>query len=266
MTSELYTLGYGPLSLSIMASRTADSHADFFTPLLNSGMNVLDIGCGPGTITIGIAERVRPGRVIGVDVSLEQTKAVTERVSLTDLNVAFEPADAYALPFPDGHFDAVFISALLGNLRDPQAGLNEAYRVLKPSGVMGIKEFDEGANISFPELEARTRLQELYMRLRRHHGHDPNVGRKIRSYLNATGFVDIRAWAIFEPATPRRGATGSAFLETMVRDEWGQLFVDLGWATGAQIAEWVAESEAYRSGREDFCARAWVEATARKHG
>jgi len=262
--TEVYTLGCGPKSISIMATRTAESHAGFFIAHLRSGMTALDIGCGPGTITSGIAERVFPGSVIGTDLNLDQTRTVAEKAKHAELNLAFEWADAYALPFPDNRFDAVFISGLLGNLRHPQVGVDQACRVLKPGGLIGVKEFDESANISFPELESRTRLQQLYMRLRRHHGHDPECGRKIRSYLNASGFRSVNTTATFEPATPRLGSTGNAFIEAMVREEWGWKFVEFGWATQEQIAGWLAQSEAYRSGRDDFSARAWVEATARK--
>jgi ubiquinone/menaquinone biosynthesis C-methylase UbiE len=263
---ETYTLGYGPMSIAVMASRTAGSHAGFFISQLRSGMTVLDIGCGPGTVTLGIAERVRPGSVIGSDLNVDQSGIVAEKAAHADLDLTFEQADVYALPFPDNHFGAVFISALLGNLRRPQVGVAEAYRVLKSGGVIGVKEFDEGANILFPELEYRTKLQNLYMRLRRHHGHDPEVGRKIRSFLNVAGFVDVQADATFEPATPRVGASGNAYIEAMVRDEWGQQFIELGWTTSEQISDWIAQSAAYRSGPNDFTARAWVEATALKPG
>ena len=61
---EQYTMGYGPASTSIMASRTAESHAGFFLPHVKRGMSVLDCGCGPGTITIGFADIVAPGNVV----------------------------------------------------------------------------------------------------------------------------------------------------------------------------------------------------------
>lgn len=264
MATETYTLGYGPASLSIMSSRTAESHAGFFVSRLRSGMKVLDIGCGPGTITSGIAERVRPGSVVGVDVMIEQTSAVAEEVRRRELDVTFVQAKAYSLPFPANHFDAVFISALLGNLSDPHAALVEARRVTKARGIIGVKEFDEAAHIIYPEVEAQTRLQELYMRLRQYHGHDPRIGRKVRSYLNAAGFNEVRVAAVFEPATRRPGATANGFIETMVRNKWGKQFVDLGWATEEQVEDWLAHSEAYGADQDDFCARAWVEATALK--
>ena len=266
MTAENYTLGYEPASLGIMSSRTAVSHAAFFIERLQIGMKVLDIGCGPGTITSGIAESVHPGSVVGVDVMIEQTSAVTEKARQKDLDVTFAQADAYSLPFAADHFDAIFISALLGNLRAPHTALVEACRVLKPWGIIGVKEFDEAAQIVFPELESQARLQELYMRLRRLNGHDPQIGRKLRSYLNAAGFKEVRVAAVFEPATRRPGATGNAFIETMVRNKWGRQFVDLGWTTEEQLEACLTQSEAYSADQDDFCARAWVESTARKAG
>ena len=59
---EQYPMGYGPAATTIMAQRTAQSHAAFFLPHLTAGMRPLDCGCGPGTITLGLAELVAPGK------------------------------------------------------------------------------------------------------------------------------------------------------------------------------------------------------------
>jgi len=131
-----------------MSLRTAQSHAAFFLPQLKPGMSVLDCGCGPGTITLGLAALVAPGQVVGTEI--EDSHVALARENAAKLNVPnarFEAADIYALPFADASFDAVFISAVLGNLREPIRGLREAYRVLKPGGVIGVKEFDHGGDL-----------------------------------------------------------------------------------------------------------------------
>ena len=70
---EQYTMGYGQAATSIMAARTAQTHAAFFLPYLKPGMRVLDCGCGPGTITVGFGEVVAPGEVVGTE--LEERRA-----------------------------------------------------------------------------------------------------------------------------------------------------------------------------------------------
>ena len=73
------------------AKRSAESQAAFFLPHLRSGMELLDVGCGPGSITIGLAERVAPGRTIGFD----QVPGLPAESPTT----ALVTGDAYDLPF-----------------------------------------------------------------------------------------------------------------------------------------------------------------------
>jgi ubiquinone/menaquinone biosynthesis C-methylase UbiE len=123
---EQYTMGYGPAATAIIAMRTAQSHAAFFL-YLKAGMSLLDCGCGPGTITAGFAELVAPGEVVGTEIEESHVAIARENAAKRNVrNVRFEAADIYELPFADASFDAVFISAVLGNLREPIRGLREA--------------------------------------------------------------------------------------------------------------------------------------------
>ena len=260
LKKEAYTLGYGAGSIAMMASRTAQSHARFFLATLKPGMRILDVGCGPGTITIGFAERVQSGEAIGVELDLIQTEKVALRASSDRLNLRFEQANAYALPYADGSFDAVFMSALISNLQHPIKALSEAFRVLRSTGVVGVKEFDQRANIIYPEFEFQSKVDDLHNRLRLLNGHDPNSGRKLKGLLEAAGFEKITSLATFQNLVPPPGTQGAPLIESILREEWGPKFVDLGWATQVEIDSWIAQSQDYTRGADFFAANAWVEA------
>lgn len=114
---------YSPDAHQMMAARTATRDAGFFLPYLHPDMSLLDCGCGQGTITLGLAEIVAPGEVVGIDIDpdqIERARALAAERGAK--NVRFEVADIYALPFPDGSFDAVFGNQLLLWLSDPRSG------------------------------------------------------------------------------------------------------------------------------------------------
>ena len=115
------------------AASEASTNADFFLPHLPPGLDLLDCGCGPGTITLGLAEATAPGQAVGIDLEasmIERATAVAQERRVA--NVRFQVADIHELPFPDGSFDAVFSSSVLEHLGDPVQALREMFRVLRP--------------------------------------------------------------------------------------------------------------------------------------
>src|SRR5690348_4798488 len=87
------------------ARRTAERNAAFFLSELRPGMSLLDIGCGPGSITAGLAARVAPGRTVGIDIDPATLPSAAERAAAGASNLDFRPGNAYDLPFRDGTFD-----------------------------------------------------------------------------------------------------------------------------------------------------------------
>lgn len=262
---EQYTMGYGPAATAIMAMRTAQSHAAFFLPYLKAGMSVLDCGCGPGTITAGFAELVAPGEVVGTEIEEAHVVIARENAAKHNVrNVRFETANIYELPFADAAFDAVFVSAVLGNLREPVRGLREAFRVLKPGGVIGVKEFDHGGDMLYPPDPAVEKYGELYLRLRRENGHDPESGRKIGAFLIDAGFGDLNLSAVYEPfAGPQAGAFAQASMGLLV-EGWGETFTRRGWATTDDVKEMIDGWRRFANFPGAIFAAAWCEAVARK--
>jgi len=103
---------------------------------LAGGERVLDVGCGPGNFTRTFALAAGEGLVVGLDASatmLERAVAETDAG-----NVAYVRADAAALPFRDGSFDAVCCFAALYLIEHPARALEEISRVLAPGGRVAL--------------------------------------------------------------------------------------------------------------------------------
>lgn len=263
---EQYTMGYGPASTAMMASRTAERHASFLIPHLLPGMRVLDCGCGPGSITLGLAEIVAPGEAVGTEIEQSQVELARAAASKRGIsNVRFERADIYRLPFADDSFDAVFISAVLGNLREPLRAVNEAHRVLKPGGVIAIKDFDHGGDLLFPDVPELAEGIRLYERLRRHNGHDPESGRKVLSFLQQAGFHDASVKATYDTFAGAEilSQYGGVFA-AIVSEAFAGPVQQLGWATPEAMQRIVSAWQEFPQMHGAFYAVAWCEALAWK--
>ena len=171
------------------SGRTAESHAGFLWPHLGPGMDLLDCGSGRGTITSGLAQLLSPGRVVGIDISEKAVERASADYSATDFgNLTFRQADVYELPFEDETFDVAFSHACLSNLQEPSRALREMWRVLRPGGVLGIRDSDDDAAVWAPVEGPMGRWCELFGGLFRANGGDPRFGRKLRGLAAQIGF------------------------------------------------------------------------------
>src|SRR5215471_21044079 len=119
---ETYTHGHAPAVVQQHAQRTADEAAAFLLPELEPGMTLLDVGCGPGSITRGLAERVAPGQVVGVDLSRETLAAARQDAAARGLtNLQYEEGSVYRLSHAEGSFDVVYAHQVIQHLREPAA-------------------------------------------------------------------------------------------------------------------------------------------------
>ena len=133
MRKDVYTHGHQPAVVEQHARRTAESSAAFLLPHLEGWMRILDVGCGPGSITVGLARRVPDGEVVGIDVASGIVERAQRKCAETDVtNVTFQKESVYDLPYDSGSFDIVYAHQVLQHLTDPVAALNEIHRVSKP--------------------------------------------------------------------------------------------------------------------------------------
>ena len=177
---QIYTAGYSPAAIQSRARRNAAENAGFFLPHLRAGMHVLDCGCGPGSITIGLAAVVTPGEVVGLDIEpLQLDLARTQAVQRGCTNVRFEVGNVLHLPYPEATFDAVFGHTILMQFQDPLPVVAEVCRVVKPGGVVGFREPACGGNLYEPPEGAYQQYFALFMRVLQYNGSNPPFGRLV---------------------------------------------------------------------------------------
>jgi SAM-dependent methyltransferase len=188
---ERYTHGHHAAIVASHARRTAENSAGFLLDHLRPGQRLLDVGCGPGSITVDLAERVAPGPVLGIDrepAVLDGARALAAERALA--NVRFEPADVYALPYPEGSFDVVYAHQLLQHLVDPVAALVEMRRVLAPGGLLAVRDSDYATMIHAPHEPLLDRWLALYHEVARTNRAEADAGRHLKGWVLAAGFTD----------------------------------------------------------------------------
>ncbi|APU14610.1 MULTISPECIES: methyltransferase domain-containing protein [Actinoalloteichus] len=198
MTAEAdqYVHGHHDSVLRSHRWRTAANSAGYLLDRLRPGLDLLDVGCGPGTITVELAERVAPGRVVAVDVApvaIAATRALAEDRGLTDLEVRAD--DVYALDLPDDAVDVVHAHQVLQHLADPVGALREMRRVCRPGGLVAVRDADYAAMTWFPEPLAMREWRSVYRRVARAAGGEPDAGRRLSSWARQAGFTDVTATA-----------------------------------------------------------------------
>ena len=243
-----------------MRRRTAASHAAFFTPHLVAGMRVLDCGCGPGSITCGLAALVPPGYVVGIDrdpTQVEAARAYAKGEAV--VNVHFQIGDAYEMPFPDGYFDAVFSHALLDHLSDPLKAVQEMRRVTRGGGVIGLCAPDFDGHITAPPGSAMADVLRLWKQLTEANGASPHVGSRLRGLLHAAGCVRVVASARYEchGTEAELERLGRSVAESLGPEG---LFVRAGAADVDQLAAMAVELLEWARRPDAFLARPWCEA------
>ncbi|MEU0136950.1 methyltransferase domain-containing protein [Streptomyces sp. NPDC006296] len=249
--TAVYTHGHHESVLRSHRWRTAANSAAYLIPELRPGRTVLDVGCGPGTITADLAALVAPGRVTAVDASgdvLERAaRAAAERGAD---NVEFAIADVHDLDFPDDSFDVVHAHQVLQHVGDPVRALREMRRVCRPGGVVAARDSDYGAMSWYPEVPGMPEWQDLYRRVARANGGEPDAGRRLLSWARQAGFTDIAptaaAWCF---ATPENRAWWSSlWADRTTASVYAELAVQGGHASPAELA---AVADAWRAWGEE---------------
>jgi ubiquinone/menaquinone biosynthesis C-methylase UbiE len=110
---------------------------------IQPGQNVLDVGCGTGTLTLLIKQTQPDAAVYGLDMDPQVLDIARRKAEQAGETIALQQGAATCLPYPDGSFDRVFASLMLHHLTRPdkRRALVEAFRVLKPCGELHVADF-----------------------------------------------------------------------------------------------------------------------------
>jgi ubiquinone/menaquinone biosynthesis C-methylase UbiE len=197
--SQVYSHGYGDHHLRVLSARRAVDHVAFLLPHLRRGMRLLDCGCGPGSVTLDLAEIVAPAKVVGIDIEPKQVALATAAAARRKLrNARFQVGNVHALPFDAGSFDVVVANGVLEHVRQPLRALKEIRRVLAPGGLVAIRDVDRGSMHIWPCSPLLRDYWQLHLRIFAQNGASPAYAPSQRALLQKAGFTDTEASATVE--------------------------------------------------------------------
>lgn len=248
-----YTHGHSAAVLSAHSRRGAADSAAYLLAHLRAGMDLLDVGCGPASITADLAERVAPGRVVGLDAAagaLEAARATLRERGLSE-QVELTCGDVMALPFEDASFDVVHAHQVLQHLADPVGALAEMRRLTRPGGMVAVRDAVYSAMTWFPVPAGMEQWRSVYMATARANGGEPDAGSRLLSWARAAGFADASASAsTWCYATPADRAWQSQTWAQRCLTSFGPRAVELGMADGSDL-ETMAQAWRQWSASED---------------
>ena len=240
-------------------NRTVEQQAAFMLPYLHSGMNLLDVGCGPGSITLGLARAVSPGRVTGIDhdsVHVEAAEKLAEDQGIT--NATFQTGNALTLPFEEGTFDAAFENNVFVHLsEDAGNAAKEIYRVLRPGGFFAARDVDTNAVVWGNLNDSIKQLDTLFNAWLESRGSDVTLGKHLPTILREAGFTNtIKSVSADTKGTPEAVRSHAEITLSLLDGPFGRDIVDKGWADMSTVEQLKDSIRAWGEHPDAFYAKA----------
>ena len=192
-------MGFGEEFLQSLRRYTAEASAAYLLPYLRPGLRVLDFGCGPGTVSVGLARAVAPGELHGVDMEssqIELAKNVAEAGGQD--NTTFHVADVTEMPFEAGFFDVAHCHNVLMHVPDTRAVLTEVRRVLKPGGIIACREMISASSFTHPDFGVIRKAWDMFEDLLAADDGHPQIGKDLKNHVLEAGFENINVTASFD--------------------------------------------------------------------
>ncbi|KAI9720101.1 MAG: hypothetical protein M1828_005829 [Chrysothrix sp. TS-e1954] len=188
-----YVQGHSPSVLAAHGSRTATALCQYLLPTLHafpsdSSPRLLDVGCGPGSITTSFTEHLpKSAQITGMDYSEDTIKPLNAD-SKKPGNVTFETGDAFKLRWDDNTFDIVHTNFVLMHLSDPVSVLREMHRVCKPNGVVACREGALSTTLYHPTSPPIERWRSSYVASFKAKGNHYDEGKELVTHCLDAGF------------------------------------------------------------------------------
>ncbi len=236
--SSQYVHGHHASVLVGHSWRTVDNSARYLVPHIQADAHILDVGCGPGTLTADLAASCPRGIVIGIDSSVEVVHVALQTRPPAS-NLSFEVGDASSLRFLDATFDITHAHQMLQHVRDPILLLQEMARVTRLGGIIAARDSDYSAFTWAPEHDSLSRWLEIYRTIARCCGGEPDAGRYLATWAGSAGLHVISAstsqW-VFE--TPEEVTWwGEMWAERVVQSNFATNAVKFGAATISELED-----------------------------
>jgi len=244
---DVYTHGHHQSVVDSHATRSIADSAAYLSPYLAAGQALLDVGCGPGTITVEFVDRVAPGHVLGIDVSEDVIANARER--FPDTAATFEVMSLYELDVDDDSYDVCHAHQVLQHVTDPVRALQEMRRVVKPGGIVAVRDADYAAMHWSPDTPSLDRWMDVYQQVAKSNDAEPNAGRHLQRWAREAGFSDIipstTTWLYAN--AERTGWLSSTWAQRSTQSSFAEQAVEREFATTDEMAaiaagwhEWAA--------------------------
>jgi SAM-dependent methyltransferase len=206
---------------------------------------------------------VAPGRVTGIDIEESQLELAKRNLAAAGVsNVEFQLASVLDLPFPNESFDAVFFHAVLCHVSDPLAALAEAKRVLKPGGLVAIREPDLPGWYLTPADPISERIFDIFAGITESGGGDARLGRRVRTLVHEAGFAEPVGLASCnsygDPERARR--KGELWADLTSESDTSTNAVELGLVTPDELEQIGASLRRLAERPDTMIVEAWGEA------
>ena len=241
-TESTYTIGHQECALANMRFRTAERSCGFFRDRVRPASRILDCGCGPGSITVGLARWAPDGQTFGIDIGADQLDGA--RALARDLgvgNVAFRQGSIFDLPFADDSFDVVFSQTVLFHISHPEKALAEIKRVLRPGGLVALRDGINASTFVWPDEPLGRELGHWVRLGAQRSGGNPDVGRELGTLLHSAGFDDVFfTLGLEQPERPEERAEYFSLVAGLFEGDLATLAVREGWSTPERLAAGIA--------------------------
>ena len=219
---DVYTHGHQPAAVNQHAKRTAKASAAFCRDVISSNSRILDVGCGPASISVGLAEWADQGFVTAIDLGNQILETANQTIrNAGTANIVVEQASVYELPYEDHSFDVTYAHQVLQHLADPVLAITEMARVTKRGGYVAVRDADYYTMSCSPESEMIDEWRRIYRLVARHNGAEPDAGRHLLGWFHQAGIHSVRC-----------SASVGVYATTEEREDWGLSWADRCLTTG----------------------------------